>query len=301
MSHGSPERSQRRPPLVWLGAGQLAAEYIELPEVKALRATSENRFIGVRRRADKIAPGFIPMSADFNQPESLKSLALPTGHQLVVSLTPKERSDRGYQQAYVEASRNIIERYLAQGVTPSRVVIVSSTSVYGQNQGEVIDETSSAAAEQFSGRRLLEMEQLWLSSPWPVTCVRFSGIYGPGRYRLLQQVERGDWASSGDVQYTNRIHQTDCARVIDHVLQLPSPPEVMIGTDNDGGTSLDVKSWLASALGKAPAQGLAETNMVRGKRISNQRLRDSGFTLNYPSYREGYPAIVQQYLNQAAG
>ena len=67
------------------------------------------------------------------------------------------------------------------GRTPNRLLFVSSSRVYGQQDGEWVDETSPAVATGYSGRVMLEAEQVALNSGIPASIVRLTGIYGPGR------------------------------------------------------------------------------------------------------------------------
>ncbi len=286
--------------LLWLGCGSLAAEFASLPERQAY-----TQALGVRRRPERIAAGFEALAADFNQPGSLAPiLAGGRCSHIVVSLTPGERSDAGYQRGYVAASATIIAELQAAGVAPERVVFVSSTSVYGQSDGEWVDESSVAEPDGFAGQRLLEAEALWRQSGLPVVCVRFSGIYGPGRNRLLQQVLQGQGGVKAPPVYTNRIHQHDCARVIAHLLASHEVPELLIGTDSCPAPQWEVKSWLAEALGQRLAKLpplLASAGPSASKRLSNKRLLAMGIELQYPSYREGYPAIIDAFIAGGAG
>ena len=284
--------------LLWFGAGKIASEFTLL-----------NTFVdyghvwGLRRKPDAIAEGMAAVGADFSDERCLAAIdrvavtAFPVN--IVVTLTPPARSDDGYRAGYVEASRNLIAELKRLQISPRRVLFVSSTSVYGQDEGQWLDETSASIPGNFSGQRLLEAEQLWHNSGWPVCCVRFSGIYGPGRFRLLDQVSSSR-ATNVNASFTNRIHQTDCARVIDHLLRCEQLPDVLIATDDAPVVSSEVKVWLAQALGVVSgAQSKAQ--IPKGKRLSNKRLRNMGFELMYPSFREGYPAIVEQYQQRMNG
>ncbi|BFM04928.1 NAD-dependent epimerase/dehydratase family protein [Halioxenophilus aromaticivorans] len=274
--------------LLWLGAGSLAHGFAQLAEAGQWR-----EIIAARRNIERLGPGFTVCAMDFLSDSDGRRLAAMAADAVVVSLTPPARSDDGYRQGYVETSRNIISALQQWQQPPGRVVWVSSTSVYGQNSGESVDETSPTQTTGFSGKRLLEAEALWQASGLPVSVVRFSGIYGPGRNRLLQQVEKGNLG--GEIPtYTNRIHQTDCARVIAHLLDDKHDAGVYIGTDDESVLDWTVKSWLAQQLGVAH-QVPALPTTVAGKRLSNHKLKGQGFSFAYPSYRHGYPEIIKAY------
>ncbi len=280
--------------LLWLGAGKIAAQFALLEDFEVFSP----RF-GVRRNSGAVATGFSALSTDFNQVDCLAGLGLEQQaiNQVVITLTPPARSREGYELGYVAASRNLIESLKRLGQSPERVIFVSSTSVYGQSDGQWVDESSPTEPDHFSGQCLLAAEALWRDSGWPSCSVRFSGIYGPGRFRLLQQVAKGVGGSKTPPVYSNRIHEVDCARVIAHLLRLETLPEAIIATDNDSAPQWQVRAWLAEQMGVGE-HSLTETDTGgASKRLSNQRLLDTGFDFRYPSYQQGYPDIIEQYLS----
>ena len=135
------------------------------------------------------------------------------------------------------------------------------------------------------------------TAPAPSVVVRFAGIYGPERQRLLTSVQNGTASLGTRPHLTNRIHRDDCAGFLLHLLQLESPEPLYIGVDDEPCEMSVVLTWLAETLG-APRPGASEaggSGRERGgnKRCSNQRLRQSGYQLAYPSFREGYGALIR--------
>lgn len=277
--------------VLWLGAGALAQAFSQLPAAKAW-----TEIVGVRRNCAGLATGLTPLEADFCEPASLAGLQQCPSDAVVVTLTPGGRSDEQYRAGYVTASHNLVDAIASWPSPPKRVLFVSSTSVYGQNDGQSVDESSITAPTGFSGVRLLEAEQVWRDAGWPLAVVRFSGIYGPGRYRLLQQLQSGQTKQPERPAYTNRIHQTDCARVIAHLLGEAFIEGEFIATDDHSVLDTDVKQWLAKALNTGYEGGSLNAATVAGKRLSNNKLRATGFEFRFPSFREGYPAIIDTYL-----
>ncbi|MDN3637940.1 NAD-dependent epimerase/dehydratase family protein [Simiduia curdlanivorans] len=206
--------------------------------------------------------------------------------QIVVTLTPSERSDEGYRRAYVEPMALLVE-LLAQRQLRPRILFVSSTAVYGQNQGEWLDETSIVAPSQFNGVRLLEAEGILLNAGLEVIIARFSGIYGPGRARLVEQVRHGIPISRNLLAYSNRIHVDDGASAVAHLLQLEAPESHYLVTDSEPVLLGEVVRALATAL-QRPAPSASAGAPFSGKRLRNTRLLASGFRFRYPSWREGY-------------
>jgi hypothetical protein len=103
--------------------------------------------------------------------------------------------------------------------TARRLLFVSSSSVFAQKDGEWIDETASTEPEGYSGKVMLEAEQLALHSGIPASVVRLTGIYGPGREWLLSQVRQGYRVAEEPPLYGNRIHAEDAASLLAFLLQ----------------------------------------------------------------------------------
>ena len=146
-------------------------------------------------------------------------------------------------------------------------------------------------------RRRWQAETLWRESfhshGTPIHVFRLAGIYGPGRERLIRLA-----ASEGlEIQhtppyFTNRIHRDDAAAVLKHLLLIDEPGALYIATDNLPAPRYEVIEWLAKVQGFKAPTALTDEHASKGKRIINQRLRDSGFSLSFPDYRSGYAAIL---------
>ena len=90
-----------------------------------------------------------------------------------------------YRRIYLEGARNLL------GAFPSaRLLFTSSTSVYAQQHGDIVDETSPANPGHERGQILREAEELVLSHNGIVA--RLGGIYGPGRSFLLRRFLAGE-------------------------------------------------------------------------------------------------------------
>jgi len=217
---------------------------------------------------------------------------------IVITLTPSTISEEGYRKAYLETSQAIIAALDAQNHQPRLIVFVSSTSVYGQKKGEWVDETTPTEPSSFSGKILLATESLWQQSRYASCIVRLSGIYGPGRRRLIEQVQHGQGTAAKPVLYSNRIHADDAAAAIFHLIEQSRHSAIeplYLVSDSEPVPLHEVKQWLAQAM-KLPTDHLTTQTTGRSfrgsKRCSNTRLLDSGFTLRYKSFREGYTALL---------
>lgn len=273
-----------------VGCGDLGAR------VASLRA-SEWQLAGVRR-SDQTMPGIRMIAADARSSVALQSV-LTGGFDIVVAtMTPPEFSDAGYVAGYVEPARALVEacQWLPPSIRPQRIFWVSSTRVFGENRGEWVDETTEPRPQDFAGRRLLEAEQVLQAGVVPVTVVRFSGIYGPGRDRLLRKVRSGRIAPAAPLQWTNRIHSDDCAGVLVHLIEREARGEgsagVYIGTDSESVGAHEVQWWLAERLGISAMEEPVSTTAESGRRCSNRRLLESGYRFRYPTWRDGYETLL---------
>ncbi len=139
--------------------------------------------------------------------------------------------------------------------------------------------------------------QLLVQMTWWLSGI--SGIYGPGRERLIRlAVSEGFEVQQSPAFFTNRIHRDDAAAALRHLLLLDKPDALYIASDDQSAPRYDVVKWLAEAQGATAPAGLTDEHANRGKRVSNQRLRGSGFILTYPDYRAGYGAVLKAGVNR---
>jgi nucleoside-diphosphate-sugar epimerase len=260
---------------------------------------------GLKRHPADLPPGIQPLAADLTEPATLNALP-PALDAVVYSAAAAGFGEAAYRAAYVAGVQNLLDALRRAGQQPHRLLFTSSTSVYAQHRGEWVDEDSPAEAEGFSGRCIRAGERLMWDGGWPAVAVRFGGIYGPGRTRLIDSVRAGTATRpAGPPLYTNRIHRDDCARVLEHLLFVPEPAPLYLAVDDDPAPLGEVLSWLATQLGVPepplaanpplkPGAGFGDPalRMRASKRCRNARLRASGFQFRYPSYRDGYTALL---------
>lgn len=258
---------------------------------------------GLRRHTEHLPPPIHGIAWDLNCSEGLAERI--AGFDIVViTVVPNSRDAVGYQQAWAENTKNIVAGLETGPSKPKLVLFASSTSVYGQNQGEWVDEQSPTEPENFRGRAVLQGERLLRDSSLDECIVRFSGIYGPGRERLLKQVRNGEHSERDATNYSNRIHADDCAGVLSHLIQRKLAGEtiknVYLASDCEPVPLAEVKDRLAEQMGLAEPVSSPESAVqqdeakpLRGnKRCSNKRLLASGYEFRYPSFREGYSELL---------
>ncbi len=254
---------------------------------------------GLRRKPTRMPAGIQPLAADLAAPRSL--IELPSDLDYVFCLvSPSGPDDPHYRSAFVDGVKGLLGAL--RGSSPRRLFFVSSTGVYAQSKGEWVDEDSPTEPPHHSGRRLLQGEELVLGGPVPASVVRFAGIYGPRRTRMVERVRGGSATyQRSPTLWTNRIHRDDCAGVLRHLMGLEQPESLYIGVDCEPAADRTVLEWLAGAVGAPPPRpagsGERPTRAARSnKRCRNQRLLDSGYRFVYPTFREGYRAVLEELI-----
>lgn len=256
-------------------------------------ATQTWRVYGLRRHTECLPPEIHPIRADLNDPDRPNQWPTTPVDYLVYAAAADQHHEAAYRQAYVQGLEHILRWTLPHRLRG--LIFVSSTSVYSQNDGTWVDEDSATQPDSFSGRLLLEAEQLALHSGHPTTCIRLAGLYGTGRTRLIQQVQQGHQIPSEPPQYSNRIHVEDAAELLAHGLQQAHQGQKLhpcyLGVDDEPAPLHQVMAWLADQL-QVPLTNLQPSRRLGSKRCSNARARALGWTPKYPSYRQGYEALL---------
>jgi nucleoside-diphosphate-sugar epimerase len=246
-----------------------------------------------------------PLLADITQPEDL--VKLPTGFDWVVNCVASGGGGaEDYRRVYLRGTRNLLE-WLGSA-PPKRFVYTSSTSVYGQNDGSVVDETSPTEPLVDTAQVLLQTEKLLLEGArrknFPAMILRLAGIYGPGRGHWFKQFLNGKARLEGKGErILNMTHRDDVIGVILAALRNGRAGEIYNAADDEPVSQLRFFEWLAGRLGKSlppsvPEPADAQKRGVTNKQVSNQKLKtELGYQFKYPTFREGYGAEI---LRQAA-
>lgn len=251
---------------------------------------------GLRRDISELPDGINPVEADLAH--TLESVPKNLDY-IVYSASAGKYKDIAYYQAYVSGVKHVLEA--VQGQAIKRFFFVSSTSVFGQFEGEVVTEESPTSDTTFSTRRLLEGETLVNECPFDSTVIRFGGIYGPGRNHLINLVLDGK-AHCLEGVYSNRIHSSDCVGMLAHLIDLSEQgnkkiDSLYIGVDNQPTLSCEVYEWLAEQLSVSDIEHSEPKEQSRlmssNKQLCNDRIRSTGYELRYPNYQVGYSELIQ--------
>jgi len=223
----------------------------------------------------------IRLATDFEQ--------LPTDFdQLFFIVSADGRTEASYRDVYEIGLNNILQKF-----AHIPCIFVSSTSVYGQSQGEWVNENSPSQPDNLNSQLIRQAEQHVIAVNSQNIIVRFSGIYGTGREYLINKAKQSPIIQHTPPYFTNRIHQDDCIQVLAFLLEKKSASVKLenyyLASDDDPAPMYEVISWLAEQLNcPAPIIKPAARNDTQNKRCSNQRLKALGYVFRYPSYKDGY-------------
>jgi nucleoside-diphosphate-sugar epimerase len=249
--------------------------------------------VGVRKSLKQLPHAIRTIQADVTLSDTLNELAAVQAQIVIYCVAATAQNDENYYQHYVVGLRNVLE--VQQSNTQlERVFFVSSSRVYGKTIDELVDENTPAIATDFGGSRLLEAEQLLAILRCEHTILRLSGIYGTGRLYLLnlaKDVVR--WPLEN--HWSNRIHQEDAAGFVCYLVDRHSSNQKLescyLVTDNMPTQQYEILIWLARQL-NVDVENIQVPHANGGKQLSNLRMRETGFVLRYPTYLDGYKALL---------
>ena len=276
--------------------------YLGLRVARLWRQAGE-RVFAVTRSADKadilVADGLEPVIADISQPNTLAPIAQLSGIDTVLFAVGFDRkSTQTIREVYVDGL------VLVLGVLPAanRFIYISSTGVYGQVAGDVVDENSPCQPTREGGQACLVAEQLLRQSALADRSIvlRLAGIYGPDRIPRAKELQAGAAIAAPAQGFLNLIHVDDAARIVLLAEERATPPKLYCVSDGQPVVRAEYYNELARLVGAPPpvftdppSDSPAAQRAGSDKRVSNALLiRDLAPELGYPSYREGLQAIV---------
>jgi nucleoside-diphosphate-sugar epimerase len=235
--------------------------------------------------------GFSPIVADIMQPETLTGL--PQADTVLVAIGMDRTRYNDIRAVYVGGLQAIIDA-LPEGT--GQLVYISSTGVYGQSQGEWVDEHSPTEPTRDGGQACLEAEQLLLHSRFAnsSTILRLAGIYGKGRVPSLEIVKSKSWDKLEPHGFLNLVHVADIVTAVLQTAAQKLVGEIILISDGSPVVRRDYYQALANELGmgeipwpRMPSQSTSRRSSGN-KRISNQKMLNLlDFELEFPNIQEG--------------
>ncbi|MCT8998129.1 SDR family oxidoreductase [Chelativorans intermedius] len=276
------------------GAGYSARAFARQigPEAEEVAGTTRSAEKAVRLRQNGIRPllyGGAGFGADI-----LEALARAT--HLVVSIAPDAAGDA------------VLADLRAAGAGAMRALewvgYLSTVGVYGDHDGAWVDEASECRPVSARSKWRLEAERDWAAfsrqAGVPVATLRLSGIYGPGRNAILSLEAGTARRIVKPGQVFNRIHVDDIAGALRHLMRARADGIYNV-TDDMPAPPQDVVAHAAQLMGVAPPpeipfekadmSPMARSFYGECKRVSNRRLKETGYRLRYPDYRAALQAM----------
>jgi len=289
----------------------LGCGYVGIELGRQLTAAGHDT-VGVRRSESGVtaieAAGFTGVQADVTDADALT--AVPDADAIVFAASSGGRGAEAAREVYVEGLQTAVDHFCGREDPPDRFVYTSSTGVYGDHDGEWVDEETPIEPTTAKTEVLAEAERIALERPAEYdvdgTVARYAGLYGPDRYRLDRYVE-------GPVTegYLNMVHRDDAAGAVRYLLEADlARGEAVNVIDDEPVAKWAFADWLAEQCGEPdPPKRTIEERLAAGdvsetverrlrmsKRVSNERLRGLDYAFAFPTYREGYRAAIEAYL-----
>lgn len=261
----------------------------------------EHQVTGLRRTIHAASGGIKTICADVTQANTLSVLTNLNPNIVIYCISADAQTDESYQAHYVQGLKNVLATQ-TNNQALQHVFFVSSTRPFGQQTDAVLDENAPAIPSDFGGERLLEAEIalkdfcLNKSMPCKSTSMRLSGIYGNGRLYLANMAKDvTKWPAENN--WSNRIHRDDAAGfivfMVEKVARQETIADLYIVTDDMPTQQYEVLHWLAALQG-VDTSYIISPAISGGKRLSNNRLRSTGFQLQYANYQIGYKKILEK-------
>ncbi len=258
------------------------------PKIFAL-SSSPQRFTELRTH------GITPIEGNLDRPETLWRIAhLAT---TVIHLAPPQPDGE-----YDQRTRHLIQILSQQGRSVRRLVYISTTGVYGNRNGDFVDETSLLQPTSARAKRRVDAEQTlryWAASQGVLlTILRVPGIYGPNRLPIERLQNHTPALQEPFDAYSNHIHADDLARLICAALFIGKPQRVINACDGSEQKMGDYFDEVANALdlpkpSRLPPEEVRSqvgpmmwSFMAESRRVRNKRIGELKRPLKYPRVKD---------------
>lgn len=181
---------------------------------------------------------------------------------------------------------------------------LSSTNVYGNHDGDWVDEDTPVTPTGARGKGRVLAEQQWLDSGLPAHIFRLAGIYGHGRNQIKKLLAGRARQLIKHGHVFNRIHEADIAQVLNASIAQPNPKRIYNLADDHPAPPQEVLQYAAKLCGaplpppedyaRAELKSLAKEFYFDNKRIMNNRIKNElGVSLHFPDYRAGLQDVLE--------
>ena len=262
---------------------------------------------GIRRSSEhnvRLARlGIRPINLDITLETEFKKKLDDKYDRIVLAASSSQGGKEAYKKVYGLGSKHVAQ--WLKTASAQSVVLISSTGVYGQTNGEWVSENDADTSQNITTNILLEAEQNILDAGPAVAILRSSGIYGPGRGHLFQQFMNGTASIEGDgKRFLNMVHLDDLVESTILALEPVMQRGIYNITDDEPVTQLNFFKWLSDTTGRPMPPFVPEPNpstrkrRITNKRVSNKLIKKTfGVSHNYPTFREGLTQELDRLAN----
>jgi nucleoside-diphosphate-sugar epimerase len=266
------------------------------------------RIIGSGRGEDRLrairAKGYDAVPFDGESPSPALAEAMSEATHLLISTAPAAKGDPVLRWHSDD---------LAKAPHLKWIGYLSTIGVYGDHEGAWVDETTppQPSSDRSIGR--LGAENAWQSFAedrgTTLQIFRLAGIYGPGRNQFEKLRAGREQRIYKPGQVFNRIHVDDIAATVIAGIEAGNAASGVFNvTDDEPAPPQDVIAYAAELLGMEPPplvdwneadmSPMARSFYSENKRVRNERIKkELGVRLNYPTYREGLRALLDETAN----
>ncbi len=261
--------------------------------------------VGTTRSLDKFSmlsqAGIEPLLFDGSTCDQALVAALAEINHLIISIAPPRQENTEKSEAIVDPVLAALSGHIAPDLLPKLVWIgyLSTVGVYGNNDGAWMDETADLLPSSSRSRQRVRAEQEWTDAAGlgnlPLSIMRLSGIYGPGRNALRNAKQGRSRRLVKPGQVFNRIHVGDIAQAVDLAVStnaagifnitddLPAPPQDVVTFAHQ---LLDTPPPPETDFESADLSPMARSFYGDNKKVSNLRSKNLlGMQYNWPDYR----------------
>jgi NAD dependent epimerase/dehydratase family enzyme len=203
-----------------------------------------------------------------------------------------------------QRSDSLIKHFMMADIRPAKVVVISTTGVYGDYDGEWVCELSPTEPKTERGQRRLDLERQWQawgeSQGVAIVVLRVPGIYAFNRLPRKRLEQKIPVVRASECGFSNRVHADDLARMCILAMRKAPAGEIYNATDGVPGKISEYLQAAAQALDYPPlpeismsqAQHLLSEGMLsylsESRKISNQKIvKQLGYQLLYPDFKQG--------------
>lgn len=262
-----------------------------------------------RQWAERGLAGLWAIGADVTDPQSLEGLRdskgwLPgsnNGFDTVLFAVGYDRSaGPSIDEVYSQGFKNVLDR-LPDGTR--RVIYISTTGVYGNADGDWVDEQTTPSPTRAGGVASLAAEAALRASRFADrgVALRLAGIYGPGRVPMANKLATGEPIAAPSAGPLNLIHVDDAAAVVAAAADAAGDfPPVLCVSDGKPPLRADYYREIARLTGapppvfaEPPSDSPQAARAAASKQVRNDLMKQTlGIALRYPDYRVGLHAIL---------